>query len=309
MMAAARAAVFLLALVALAACGDRAAGDAEVPVVDPAYLAAEDAWRRQRREDLLRPDGWTSLVGLHWLELPAHYVGSSAGSGIRIAHGPPRLALLQQTPDGFHLTPEPGVSLAIGDAAVTGRTRIRSDRDAAPDVVTFDEGRGRLALIERGSRRALRVWHHDAEARTAFTALEYWPADPAWRITARFVPHPPGRSVEIADITGNLLPTPNPGRVEFERDGRPFALEALAGSDGGLFLVFADRTSGHGSYGAGRYIDTAPPAGGTVIVDFNRAYNPPCAFTPFATCPLPPLGNRLDLAVTAGEKAYSNPVY
>jgi uncharacterized protein len=308
-MEAARMLGLLLALVALVACGDRVDDGPAAPVVDQAYLAAEDAWRRQRRADLLRPDGWTSLVGLHWLELPAHYVGSSPGSGIRIAKGPPRLALLQQAPDGVYLTPEAGVSLGIAEAPVTGRTRIRSDRDAAPDVVTFDDGRGRLALIERGSRRALRVWHADAPARRAFGAVEYWAADPAWRVAARFVPHPPGRSIGIADITGNVLPTPNPGRLEFERDGRPFVLEALAGSDGGLFVVFADRTSGHGSYGAGRYVDTGPVAGGTVVVDFNRAYNPPCAFTPFATCPLPPPGNRIDLAVTAGEKAYSNPVY
>ena len=127
-------------------------------------------------------------------------------------------------------------------------------------------------------------------------------------LDARFVPHPAGRTIEIANIVGGTDPMPNPGVVEFSRNGVDYRLEALEGSDGGLFLILADRTSGHGSYGAGRYLDTAAPdAQGRVSLNFNRAYNPPCAFTDFATCPLPPPDNRLDLAVTAGEQAYARP--
>ena len=122
------------------------------------------------------------------------------------------------------------------------------------------------------------------------------------------MPHPPGRTIQIVDILGQQEAQPNPGVVEFERDGVPYRLEALEGEDGGLFLVFADRTSGHESYAAGRYLSTAAPAAeGSVVVDFNRAYNPPCVFSDFATCPLPPAENRLDLAVTAGEKRYARP--
>src|SRR5690606_22438536 len=120
--------------------------------------------------------------------------------------------------------------------------------------------------------------------------------------------HPEGRTIEIASITGGAEAMANPGVVAFERDGATYRLEALAGVDGALFLILADRTSGHGSYGAGRYLDVdAPDAQGHVKLNFNRAYNPPCAFTAFATCPLPPPENRLDLAVTAGEMAYAPP--
>src|SRR5690606_418434 len=179
---------------------------------------------------------------------------------------------------------------------------------ATPTLVGFDEGRGQLSLVERGGRRALRVKHAEADTLTRLGPLDYWPADPAWRVPARFVAHPAGKTLQVLDTTSQQAPQPNPGLVEFERGGATYRLEALEGEDGGLFLVFADRTSGHDSYGAGRYLYTAAPAAdGSLLVDFNRAYNPPCVFTDFATCPLPPPENRLDLAITAGEKKYARP--
>ena len=295
------------ALLALPSC-DRANDPAvtAAPQVDRTFLADNAVWRTQRRDSLLRPDGWTSLVGLHWIELKAHYIGSSADSGIRLAKGPPKMGLLQQQDGRLFFTPEKDTALTLDGEPLRGRVELKTDHDATPSVVGFDDGKGVMTVIQRGDRRALRVKHADAEARTGFAGLEYWPADPSWLIDARFVPHPPGKTIEIANITGTLDQMPNPGVVEFERDGKRHRLEALGNGDGTLFLIFADRTSGHGSYGAGRYIDTAkPPADGRVAVDFNRAYNPPCAFTAFATCPLPPPENRLDLAITSGEKAYA----
>jgi uncharacterized protein (DUF1684 family) len=116
--------------------------------------------------------------------------------------------------------------------------------------------------------------------------------------------------MEVANIIGSMDAMSNPGVVEFQHDGKTFQLEALDEGEGVLFLVFADRTSGHGSYGAGRFLDAPmPDAQGRVVVDFNQARNPPCAFTAFATCPLPPPENRLDMAITAGEKAYRNPLH
>jgi uncharacterized protein (DUF1684 family) len=181
-----------------------------------------------------------------------------------------------------------------------------SDAGGAPSVIGFDEGRGQMTLIQRGDRRALRLKHADASSRVQFAGLDYWPVDPSWKLEARFVPHPPGKTIAIVDIVGTSIESPNPGAVEFARDGRGYRLEAMGDPATGLFLVLADRTSGHGSYPAGRYLDApAPDAEGRVVLDFNRAYNPPCAFTTFATCPLPPKENRLDLAILAGEKAYT----
>ncbi len=296
----------------LAACGGHSSADAGTTdaavAADPQFVADNDAWRAQRREGLLKPDGWNSLVGLHWIELPAHYVGSGATNGIRLAIGPEKLGMLQQQGGKVFLVPEPGVALTADGQPVKGRFELLSDHAEAPTVVGFDEGKGQLTLIERAGRKALRIKHADAPTLTGFGALDYWPADPSWRVTGRFVPHAPGKTIEIMDITSSHQPLPNPGVVEFERGGSTYRLEALEGEEGGFFLILADRTSGHESYGAGRYLYTdAPDAQGRVVVDFNRAFNPPCAFTDFATCPLPPPENRLDLAVTAGEKKYAKP--
>lgn len=288
--------------------GNDAADDGAAVAADPAFVAANEAWRAQRRARLLEPDGWASLVGLHWIELPAHYVGSGATSGIRLARGPERLGLLQQQDGRVYLTPEQDAGLTVDGEPAAGRFELSPEGSQAPTVVGFDEGSGQLVLIERGTRKALRVRHAEADTLTRLGPLDYWPADPSWRIAARFVAHPPGQTIPVLDILGHQAEQPNPGAVEFERGGAGYRLEALQGEDGGLFLVFADRTSGHDSYAAGRYLETpAPAADGSVEVDFNRAYNPPCVFTDFATCPLPPADNRLDLAVTAGEKRYLRP--
>ncbi|WP_233198528.1 MULTISPECIES: DUF1684 domain-containing protein [Luteimonas] len=304
------------ALLALAttACSDDVAGPAPADVaetarLDRAFAEETRTWQQARRAELVAPDGWTSLIGLHWLELKAHYVGSDATSGLRLALGPAKLGLLQQDGDAVFFTPERGAAVTLDGAPLKGRARLHSDHDPTPGTLGFDDGKGLLTLVERGGRRALRARHADAPTRMHFTGLDYWPAARHWRIEARFEPAPPGTTIEIANIIGTVDALPSPGSVVFERDGATFALQALEGEAGGLFLILADRSSGHGSYGAGRYLDTVPPAAdGRVVVDFNRAYNPPCAFTPFATCPLPPAGNRLDLMIDAGEQAYVPPV-
>lgn len=303
----ARTLTLLVAALLLAAC-NRSAEPSAAQLAAKAkaaaeFAASEQAWRDQRRAELTRPDGWTSLVGLHWLDPGTHRVGSAADNGIRLLLGPAHLGVFSV---------RDGKARFVADAAVTvdgapskGGT-LRSDADAGgPSVIAFDDGKGLAMVIARGGRLALRVKHADADSRTHFGGLEYWPGGPQWRVQARFLPHPPGKTLPITNIIGTTDEIPNPGVVEFSRNGTPYRLEALDEGEGTLFLVFADRTSGHGSYGAGRFLDAPmPDAQGRLVLDFNRAYNPPCAFTPFATCPLPPPENRLDLRVEAGEKAY-----
>ncbi|KRG82839.1 hypothetical protein ABB34_13570 [Stenotrophomonas daejeonensis] len=300
----------MLAALLLAGCGGSDKQDVAdaAPHFDAAFLMNNDIWREQRKTELLAADGWTSLVGLHWLELKAHYIGSGSTSGIRLAVGPERMGMVSRDGERVWFTPEPGAALQVQGQPLTKRIAFHSDDDFEPTIISFDDGKGALSLIHRGPRYALRVKHADAPARVHFTRLDYWPADPSWRITARFVPHDAGKTLPIADITGLVRDQANAGAVEFERDGRTWRLEALGEPGRPLQLIFADRTSGRGSYAAGRYIDVGvPDAKSQVVVDFNRAYNPPCAFTPFATCPLPPPENRMDLPVEAGEKTYVKP--
>ena len=266
----------------------------------------QQAWRDERRASLLAPDGWASLTGLHWIGEGAHYIGANAGNGIQLLIGPAHLGMIERRGQSIRFVPHVGGDLTLDGAELTDATALRSDDlEGGPGVLGFDGGRGEATVILRSGRYALRVRHVDAPTRTGFTALDYWPPEQAWVVTGRFIAHPPGKTVEIGNIVGGVDAMPNPGAVEFQRDGQDYRLEAIDDGSGQLFLIFADRTNGQGSYGAGRFL-YAPmaDANGRVLLDFNRAYSPPCAFTDFATCPLPPPENRLDLAVTAGEKNY-----
>jgi len=274
-----------------------------------AFAREQYLWRAKRVIDLNRPEGWTSLIGLHWLDAGAHRVGSDADNGIRLAMGPQHLGVF--TVRGKQVSFAPDAQVSVDGKPQHGAATLRIDSDPeGPSKIAFDEGRGIASVIERGGRLALRVKHEDAESRTRFAGLRYWLGGRDWQLPARFVPHAPGKTLPIANIIGTMDNIPNPGAVEFERGGKSFRLEALDEGEGTLFLVFADRTSGHGSYGAGRFLDAPmPDKQGRLVLDFNQAYNPPCAFTPFATCPLPPPENRLDLAIEAGEKNYEKPAH
>lgn len=303
----------LVLVVALAACAK------QEPAPDPAraqaearaqreFAAAEQAWRKQRHDELVAADGWTTLIGLHWVERGPHYVGSARDNGVRIGMGPEQMGLLTLERDGtLRFVPARGVALTLDGKPLAGPTTLRSDADqGGASVIGFDDGKGLATVIERGQRHALRVRHADAPTRTGFTGVRYWPAEPKWRVPGRFIAHPPGQTLQIANIVGTVEATPNPGVVEFAHGGKTHRLEAMDGGDGKLFIVFADHSNARGSYAAGRFLDAdKPDAQGRVMLDFNRSYNPPCAFTAYATCPLPPLSNRLAFAIEAGEQAYA----
>lgn len=298
----------MLALALCVAACSRQENTQHTAAAITAFKSDDEAWRRERLEALQQPDGWTSLIGLHWIQLKMHQVGSAPQNGIRLAMGPPRLGILTEEGARIFLEPEKEVALTLNGQPMQQRERLYSDHDEIPSVVGFDDGKGQISVIKRGGRYALRVKHADAPSRLHFTGLDYWPADMSWRIPGRLIPHLAGKTLPIVDIIGTTSEMPNPGTLEFERDGKQYRLEAVGEPDGGLFVIFADRTSGQGSYPAGRFMDVpAADDQGKVLLDFNHAYNPPCAFTPFATCPLPPPENRLDLAVQAGEKKYEKP--
>lgn len=298
----------LLLAFAATACKDEESIRQAAEAKAQAFAAGERVWRDERRAKLTQPEGWTSLIGLHWVEEGKHYFGSDADNGIRLAAGPAHVGMISLEDGRIRFVPEKGAVLTFDGQPLTGAVTLVSDADAdakGPSKLGFDDGKGVITVIKRGDRHALRVKHADAPTRTGFRGIEYWPGGSDWVVSAKFVPHPPGKTIPIANIVGTTQNVANPGAVEFQRDGRTFRIEALDEGDGVLSLVFADRTSGHGSYPAGRSLAAPlPDASGVVVLDFNKSYNPPCAFTAFATCPLPPPENRLDLQIVAGEKAY-----
>lgn len=306
-----RIAVLLLAGIVATACNRGDDGEAARKAAEAArrFNAQEKPWRDARAAELVTPDGWTSVIGLHWIDRGSHYAGSAPGNGFMIGKGPAHLGMFTLDAKGVvTFVPESGVAVTLDGQPLTGATTLRTDQDpAGPAKLGFDDGKGVATIIVRGDRVALRVKHADADARTHFKGIEYWPGGPDWTVNARFVPHEKGKTLPIVNIVNMVEQVPNPGAIEFERDGKPYRLEVLDQGEPTLFLVYADRTSGHGSYPAGRYLDIPRPGpDGRVRVDFNRGENPPCAFTSFATCPLPPIANRLDLAVVAGEKIYKH---
>lgn len=278
---------FLLAALSGAMLAPAAASESD------AHRAEVDAWHAKRVERLQAPDGWLSLVGLHWVEPGRHRLGSAADNDIVLATGPAHLGQVHLANGTLRLAFDPDTGLPQPDSEATR--------------IDIEPGRSSIEFLSRGERRALRVRDAEANTRTGFVGIERFPVDPAWRVEARFEAHPEGTTIDIANVTGSLDPTDNPGILHFEIDGASYSLEALDGGTEQLFLIIADRTSGRDTYGAGRFVYIPRPVDGRTVIDFNRAYNPPCAFTAHSTCPLPPPENRLDLAVTAGEKRYRGP--
>jgi uncharacterized protein (DUF1684 family) len=261
-------------------------------------------WRKDRIAKLTTPDGWLSLVGMHWLpDKGIVRVGSGEANGTRIAVGPSKLGMIKVDSDNVWFDAESGVPVTIDGVLSSGRARLKSDSISLPTVVGFNNGQANFNVIERGGKLALRVRDSQAPALVNFDGLEYFDIDRDFRFEAKFIPHEAGRTIEVMNILGMVEPMMNPGVIQFTKNDKTYKLEALDEGDHRLFLVFADLTSGHESYPAGRFLYAEyPDATGMTEVDFNKAYNPPCAFNAYSTCPMPPDSNRLDIAINAGEK-------
>lgn len=268
------------------------------------YQTSIDAWHQQRVERLTAPAGWLSLVGLHWLTPPTtQTIGSDATNAVQLAVGPAKLGTIAWIAGQGNFTAASGAEITVDGAPFESGTLL-DDANEKPTLLRF--GSASLVLIKRGDRVGLRVRDENAATRTGFKGIERFPVDESWRIDAQWVPHATPQTIEVATMVGTLESYANPGVIRFERDGKTHTLQALAekGSEP-FFIIFADRTSGKETYGMARYLYAGPPQEGRIEIDFNKAYNPPCVFTDYATCPMPPEGNRLDLAVRAGELKYA----
>lgn len=288
--------------VAMIAAAASPAGDLAAPATET-YRREIESWRAAREASLRDPNGWLTLVGLFWLAEGDNRFGSDPRNAVVLPAGraPAVAGVLVRHGGEVTVRAEPGSGLESGGRPVA---ELSLAPDAKSKPVLLRLGSLTFFVIKRGDRVGIRVKDSKSPVLAAFHGVESYPADPGWRVVARFEPHPRPTSIPIANVLGMTDDEPSPGTVVFEHGGSTYRLDALDGGDGSLELIFADTTSGRETYGAGRFLDTDPPHDGRVVVDFNKAYNPPCAFTAFATCPLPPRQNRLPLAVAAGEKKY-----
>lgn len=269
------------------------------PAHHPAARADLDAWRGAYAARLAAPDGWWALAALVWLDDGVTVVGATADAGVPLPVGAPAHAA-SLARSGERVVVTPVAPLWCDGAPVTGPVGVEAgDRTFAlgvgPDAVRF-------AVLVRGARRGVRVYDPAAAARRDPVAEVAWFApEPGWRRPARFEPAADGETVAIVNVLGDVAEVPAAGRLRFELAGRAHALLATWTGDR-LFVNFRDATNGATTYGAGRFLTVDAPVDGAAVLDFHRAHHPPCAHTPYATCPLPPLENRLAVAVEAGER-------
>jgi len=278
--------------------------DAATAATGPTHEEQINQWRQSRHDRLANENGWLTLVGLEWLSEGENRVGSSPASTVRIPGGPADWGTIYVNGDELRFIPAGGGGVTV-DGVESGEVILVADSQGEPTIVS--SGDLSFTVIFRESY-ALRIKNRQAPALLEFTGMDNYDFQPGWKFDARFIPAEEGQTIEIANVLGQLSPTPVYGYVEFERDGVTHRLLGLGSEDSqSVWFLFADRTSGRETYGAGRYLySDGLPSDGHLVIDFNKAYNPPCVFSDYATCPLTPQENRLDMAVTAGEKSYKS---
>ncbi len=282
-----------------------AAATTMAPAAGPAAGDTLAQWRAERVAALTADTGFLTLAGLFWLAPGRSTFGRAGANALVLDHPamPDRLGYFERRGNAVRFVAARGQVVLESDRPVQA---IPMSPDSTGSPTVLRHGRLEFFVIERAGRVGVRVRDLDHPRRRDFPGIEYFEADERWRLEARFEPYEPRRTLGILNILGMETEMISPGAIVFEKDGQSWRLDAIEESPDAptLFVMFADGTSGRESYGAGRYLDVPRPRDGRLVIDFNRAYNPPCAFNEFATCPLPPEQNRLTLRITAGERKF-----
>lgn len=265
-----------------------------------------ESWRRERDQSLRKEDGWLTLAGLYWLEEGDNTFGSDEDNDLVFPAGkiPGTAGILRRDGREVWLFPASGVELQQDGSQLSARTPLTLDTsDEGPTIVS--SGSLSFHAIERSEMIGIRLKDRENSVLERFDGMSYFPIDLSRRVVARYELFDQPRILETPNVLGTVSEETIHGEVVFELDGETFKLQPSGDPADGFFLVFGDRTNGAETYGGGRFLYTEPVAeDDSVVVDFNKAYCPPCVFTPYATCPLPPAANKLALRVEAGEKMF-----
>ena len=270
-----------------------------------AYKAGIEEWHSKRvNNDLKGPQGWLNLAGLFWLNEGFNTFGSGDSNDIIFPQGKieEQAGTFVVQKGEVTLQVQPGVEIKIDTTLVSNQIIFSEDMENTP---VLRRGSLEWLVLSRGGKLAVRLRDLDGDAVKNFPGVERYPVDPAWRIEGKFQKYAESKTIDITNILGQTYPQPNPGLLIFNIGGKEFRLDALSEGGPEYFIIFGDQTNEHETYPSGRYMYVEPEdEEGNVVIDFNKAYNPPCAFTEFATCPLPPKQNVLDVAITSGEKNF-----
>jgi hypothetical protein len=309
--------VAMLALVAASAAQSSAQNSAQSsnerhPGDQAAWQRDLLKWRDQRAASLQAPEGWLSLIALGWLKEGDNSFGSADDCRVQIAgKAPAHIAVVRLEKGALRLLPPAGgfpKDLRVDGQPAKEQALVPDDADKPSKIAI---GTVTIVVIHRGDQFALRVKDLQAPTRVGFHGLHWYAPNPAYRVHARWIPYNPPKELDIPTVLGTTTHMPAPGAAEFTLDGQLVRLEPVLEDPNAtdLFFILRDATSKTTTYGAGRFLSTELPDHGVsqpgeVWLDFNRLVNPPCAFTPYATCPLPPPQNRLSVAIPAGEQRY-----
>lgn len=270
-----------------------------------AYIKQIKMWHQKRIENLKKENGWLNLAGLYWLKNGENTFGTNPINNIVFPKGkaPGKVGSFTLKDSTVTVKINKGIKVTNGNNQVS-EMELKTDLSGDPTILKL--GFLEWFIIKRGEKYGVRLRDLDADLLNEFRGIETYPVNEDWKITAKFAPYNPPKSISIPTIIGTVDKDEAPGALVFEKNGKQYKLDPVVEGNQ-FFIIFADETSGQETYGAGRFLYASfPDSSGNVILDFNKAYNPPCAFTPFATCPLPPKQNYLKLEVTAGEKKYGN---
>lgn len=271
------------------------------------YRSEESKWRQERENRLKADSGWLTVAGLYWLDEGRTPFGTGESNPIRLPEGsaPADCGSFTRTDSTVALKVAPGVSILLNGEPVLDRV-LHTDHSAdGPDILKL--GRLSMHVIVRGDRYGIRLKDLESPMRKEFTHLDWYDVNPEYRIEGKWVAYDPPKKLAIPNVLGQVDEMLCPGYVEFAVDHQELArLEPVTDSleSNELSFIFADATTGVTTYPGGRFLDTEGPKDGKLLIDFNRAYNPPCAFTPYATCPLPADVNKIKVRIEAGEKNY-----
>lgn len=277
---------------------------AVLPVDQASYRAQIEKWRQQHEENLKAEDGWLTVAGLFRLKDGESTLGTGRENSFVL---PPGSASEKVGTFEFHggktvFHAAPGAAVTINSKPMATAS-LTADSAGPPDLLRI--GNLSVFVIQRGSRFGVRLKDKDSEARQKFSGTHWFPIAEDFRVTAKFVPYTPPKKIAVPNLLGDVDQEDSPGYVEFTLKGQQLRLDPVTEGDV-LFFIFKDQTSGKETYPSGRFLYAHLPQNGEVVLDFNQAVNPPCAFTPYATCPLAPAQNHLPVRIEAGEMRYGH---